>query len=149
MATLCQPSLISSFFQTAFAYFLSLCHVLITYGLLKGQMMVSIFFFSKKIFLIKVCTLFFRYSAISQLIHYIVQCKHNLSALRNQKIHATFIVTFVLLQWSGTKAIVSSRYACMWSFKDQRSKGRKEPGSLFPGGICRRLEHGLLVPKLL
>lgn len=57
MATLCQPSLISSFFQTAFAYFLSLCHVLITltvfqtlhqqkdYGLLKGQMMVSIFFF--------------------------------------------------------------------------------------------------------
>ena len=70
---------LGTIFPIIFAYFVSLCHILIIlpviqtlhhqkyYDLLKSQMMVSIFE-QLKYFLIKVCTLFFRHNSIAHLI---------------------------------------------------------------------------------
>ena len=78
-------------------------------------MMVSIFL-AIKYFLIKACTLFFRHDAITaHLTDYSIVLREFLYVLGNQNIHMThFIEVFALLQWSGTKPAISSRYAFTW-----------------------------------
>ena len=52
----------------------------------------------------KSCALFFKHTAIEQLIHYSIGQMQLLCALEKQRLHVThFIVIFAILQWSGTE----------------------------------------------
>ena len=70
-------------------------------------------FFSNKVFLIKVCTLVLRHNAVAHLVDSSLVWIKFLYALENQKLSVTcFVTIFTLLCCSGTKPMISPRYAC-------------------------------------
>ena len=109
-------------FPTAFARFLSLCHILViltifqTFSLLLHLLLLSVIFdvtvviFLVLYFKIKVC-IFLRHNAIA---HLVDDSKyHFYMHWETKKTHVThFITIFTSLQWSGTKRAISLRSAC-------------------------------------
>ena len=164
MATLHPANLSVPFFPTAFADFVTLCHIQVIPSLLQTFSVLFyvlqwsvildvtaatcrwwVVFFSNKLFLIKVC-IFFRHNAIThfnRLQHYLTII---LYILGNQKIHMTcFLAIFALLGWSGSEPAVPLRLVCVYPFEQSSSWCSCSPP------LCHTLPHTTLhlVPKVL